>query len=60
VYDVAGHQIAVLEDGIFEAGQRQVVWDGCDKFGSAVASGPYFVRVKSEAGVEQKKVMLVR
>jgi len=60
VYDVAGHQIAVLEDQVFEEGLRQVVWNGCDKFGSAVASGPYFVQIKSELGVEQKKIMLVR
>lgn len=60
VYDLAGRQVAVLEDRVFEAGLQEIVWDGCDERGSAVASGSYFVRMESKSGVEQRKVMLVR
>ena len=60
VYDVAGRQIAVLEDRMFATGPQEVIWDGSDSRGSAVASGPYFVRMESGSGVQQKKVMLVR
>jgi len=60
VYDVAGRQVAVLEDRMFATGPQEVIWDGSDSRGSAVSSGPYFVRMESRSGVQQKKVMLVR
>lgn len=60
IYDVAGRQLTLLEDRVFESGPQEVTWQGCDKSGSAVASGTYFVRMESSSGVQQQKMMLVR
>lgn len=56
VFDAEGRQVAVLEDRQFVAGPQEVIWDGCDSRGSAVASGPYFVRVESENMLQKKLV----
>ncbi len=60
VYDVAGRQVALLEDRVFEAGPQEVVWNGDDLQGKAVASGTYFVLLKTQDKEEQQKIMLVR
>ncbi len=42
VYNSLGQKIKVLAEGTFQAGRRQVWWDGTNTFGDAVSSGAYF------------------
>lgn len=51
VYDVAGRRVAVVADGMFDAGSQDVLWTGTDDAGRAVSSGVYFVRIDG-AGLE--------
>jgi hypothetical protein len=60
VYDLAGRKINDLSHGVFQAGTNEVTWNGRDRQGRNVASGTYLVRMKTQQGVEQRKVMLVR
>ena len=63
VYDIAGRLVRVLEEGVFDAGRREVVWDGKDGAGGRVASGVYFcgLEVAGAAGVaETKKMVIIR
>jgi subtilisin family serine protease len=60
IFDMAGREIAVLEDGVLEPGLQAVTWDGSDNRGRAVASGPYFVRLSHGVEVETRKITLVR
>ena len=60
IYDVAGREVALVREGEHEAGEHSVVWDGRDERGVAVASGVYFVRLDTVAGVLGRKLVLVR
>jgi hypothetical protein len=55
VYDLAGHAVATLVDGMVEAGSHSVVFDG-----SQLASGVYFYTLQSGASVQSQKMVLVK
>ncbi|UCF62746.1 MAG: T9SS type A sorting domain-containing protein, partial [bacterium] len=60
IYNVLGQRVRTLVNARVEAGYHQVVWDGLNEQGSAVASGVYIYRF--EAGDFQKtmKLMLLK
>lgn len=60
VFDLRGRLIRSLVDGVEAAGTHEVVWDGCDARGQAVAAGTYLLRLESEAAVRSTKILLVR
>jgi hypothetical protein len=60
VYDLAGLRIGDLARGNYDAGEHASVWDGRDAHGRAMPSGTYLVRLKTDAGVQSQKVVLVR
>ncbi|HQI75815.1 MAG TPA: FlgD immunoglobulin-like domain containing protein, partial [Candidatus Latescibacteria bacterium] len=60
VYDVNGRLVRNLAGRIFLSGQHDVVWDGCDNNGRAVASGVYLVRLTAREGVLTRRVTLLR
>jgi hypothetical protein len=55
VYDVLGHEIAVLKNGIAEAGTHRVTFDG-----SNLASGIYFARLEAGKFTQTKKLVLLK
>ncbi len=61
VYNVLGKLVAVPYDGLAQAGQQEVVWDGRDLAGNSVASGVYFYRLTAANGwTEARKMMLLK
>lgn len=60
VHDLSGRDVAVLANRTFSAGAHTLTWNGRDSQGRAMPSGTYIVRLKTEAGVEARKVMLVQ
>ena len=60
VYDVAGREVAVLQDDVLAAGPHEVRWDGIDDEGRALAAGAYFVRLEAGGETRTSKVLLVR
>ena len=60
VYNVLGALVAVPFDGMAEAGDHQVVWDGKNSHGQQVASGVYFYRLSAGTYTETKKMMLLK
>jgi hypothetical protein len=61
IYDTAGRLVRVLFDETVAEGQHAAEWDGLDRSGSPVASGVYFVRLKTERGsTGMQKVHLLR
>ena len=60
VFDVNGREIRRLVDGYVEAGEWSVVWDGSNERGEAVASGVYFVRLRSGSESSVKKTILLQ
>jgi hypothetical protein len=55
VYDVVGHEVATLADGIQEPGFRSVRWDA-----SSMASGVYFCRLSTTDCVQTRKLVVLR
>jgi flagellar hook assembly protein FlgD len=60
VYDVTGRLVRILADGVAEAGEHHVAWDGKDAHGRTVSSGLYFCRLTTPAGALQHKMMVLR
>ena len=57
IYDLLGRKVREL---FLPSNQRQVVWDGKDDSGRAVASGVYFYVVKAGKYKAAKKMLLLR
>jgi hypothetical protein len=55
LFDVAGSEVSVLMDGVEQAGDHQVQLEL-----SGLASGVYFYRLETEAGILTRKMSLMR
>ncbi|MBI5058898.1 serine hydrolase [candidate division KSB1 bacterium] len=55
VFDLLGREVAVLEDGVVQAGMRRVTFDGSD-----LASGIYIARLDAGANSQATKLMLLK
>lgn len=60
VYDAKGDLVKTLVQGVVEAGQHTVAWNGTDEKGRAVASGNYIYRLSAGSTVLSKTMVLVR
>jgi hypothetical protein len=61
IYNLEGRWIRTILAKTLSAGVHQVIWDGCNHFGSQVSSGIYFVQFKVN-GITygRKKIILIR
>jgi hypothetical protein len=50
LFGIDGRKIRTLKRGVFEAGIQRAIWDGVDDQGHRVASGLYFVRLRTSQG----------
>ena len=55
VFDLQGREVAVLEDGLTEAGTHRVIFDG-----GGLASGIYFARLDAGARSRANKLVLLK
>jgi hypothetical protein len=55
IYNLAGQQVAVLQDGNQQAGEHSIIWDG-----GGLASGIYFARLDSDLKPKSIKVVLLK
>jgi hypothetical protein len=60
IFNVLGKLVAVPFEGAAEAGDHEVVWDGKNATGEAVASGVYFYRLTADKYTDTKKMMLLK
>ncbi len=60
VYDPNGHLIKTLVNKKLNAGPHETVWHGMDKNDKPVASGIYFIRLKSRNNVQTRKMILLK
>ncbi|HMB71351.1 MAG TPA: FlgD immunoglobulin-like domain containing protein, partial [bacterium] len=60
VHDVTGRKLRELAAGPRSAGRYSVVWDGRDGDGRRVAAGVYFVRLRTGAEEQTRKIVLLR
>ena len=60
VYDMAGQQVALLTDQVYDAGTHTAIWNGKNSLGQDVASGTYLVNIRAQSVSESLKIQLVR
>ena len=61
VFDVAGHLMVTLLEGMHPPGDYQMRWDGKNANGEALPSGVYFLHLRAGAsGAVARKMMLLR
>jgi Flagellar hook capping protein len=60
IYDLLGREIYTIHDGQQRSGNHNVQWTGINNQGDLAPSGVYFCRLKTEAEVLTKKMVLNR
>ena len=60
VFNLLGQRIATLFDRTAPAGRHELLWDGTDERGQAVASGVYFYRLDVGDESRTRKMLLLR
>jgi hypothetical protein len=60
IYAVDGRRVRTVLDGIQEAGEYRVHWDGRDQRGMAAAPGVYFVRLAAGARSYTRRIVYLR
>jgi len=60
VYDLQGRRVAVLTNQHYQAGRYELVWNGRDMAGRAVASGIYLYTLRTESGNLTRKMMFIQ
>src|SRR4029077_14043480 len=60
IYDVQGHRIRTLENGVLAPGHYARTWDGANASGEAARAGVYFVRFAAPGVQLTRKALLVR
>ncbi len=60
VFDMRGRQVRELFQGVVAAGAHELVWDGADTGGSAVASGAYLLRIEAAGAVASRPLILLK
>ena len=60
VYDPGGRLVATLIDEPRSSGRHEVIWNGRDDDGRAVASGVYLCRLEAKSYSETKRMVLVK
>ncbi len=60
VLDPAGRCVRLLYDGASGPGERSLTWDARDTAGHMTASGVYWIRLATPAGVRCERVVRVR
>lgn len=60
IFDAAGRKVAVLVDGVRDAGEGSAVWNGTGLDGKQVSSGVYFYRLATGKRALTRKMVLLR
>ena len=61
VFDLSGRRVARLLSAMeLPAGTHSVSWNGRSEAGQALPSGVYFIRLRTDAGLAQRKVTLLK
>jgi hypothetical protein len=60
VFDLSGRRVATLANGLLPAGTHTRRWDGRSDSGTLSPAGVYFCRLRSDAFVETRRMLLMR
>jgi agmatine/peptidylarginine deiminase len=57
VYNLQGQVIKTMAGQLFVKGRHEITWDGKDAYGQKAPSGIYLMKLKTENGVETRKLI---
>ena len=60
IYDILGRQVKKLKQGLDDAGEHKIIWDGLDDRNRKVSAGVYFCRLASATFRQTKKVIMLK
>ncbi len=60
VYNLRGALVTTLVDGVQDAGDHSVIWNGKDTRGASVSTGIYLYKVKTQDSEVVKKMALIK
>lgn len=60
IFDILGRRVSTLVDEPQTAGLHQIIWNGTDTNGRALASGVYFYRLSAGGSSQAKKMVLLK
>jgi hypothetical protein len=60
IFNTKGQKIKQLYSGNLASGAHNLIWNGTDNIGNAVASGVYFYRLRTKQGTVSRKMLLVK
>jgi hypothetical protein len=60
IYDLLGREIKILANGFHTRGEYPLLWDGTDARNIPVGSGVYYCQLRTDQGIFQKKMTLMR
>jgi hypothetical protein len=60
ILDVSGRVVRNLHKAVESAGRYDVTWDGTNDAGIDLSSGVYFYRLKSDAGEQTRRMILMK
>jgi hypothetical protein len=60
IWNSLGQRIQDVAEAVFDPGRHDVLWDGTDRFGSAVASGTYFYQLTSGTFSTSRKMTYLK
>jgi hypothetical protein len=60
IFNVLGEEVAVLQDGMINAGVHRLTWNGRNKAGREMGTGLYLYRLESAAVMRRGKMLLLR
>ncbi|HAN40789.1 MAG TPA: hypothetical protein DCQ12_02560 [Candidatus Cloacimonas sp.] len=60
IYNLKGQKVCTLHEGELPEGNHRFPWQGRDQDGKALGSGIYFLKARTAAGVQVKKITLIR
>jgi hypothetical protein len=60
IYDMLGNRVKTLANGIQEAGNTSIIWNGRDDGGEPVSTGVYIYKIQSGIFSQTKKMVLLK
>ena len=60
VFDLQGHYVRTLHDGVFQSGVQLFRWDGTDHIDRSVSSGTYIYRLSIDEHIYSRKMVLLK
>ena len=60
IYDMLGNRVRTLANGIQEAGNASIIWNGRDDGGELVSAGVYIYQIQSGTFSQTKKMVLLK